>query len=30
MVITDKGAEIRIVVMAPAPIVVTAVGRRIF
>ena len=30
MVITDKGDEIRLVVVAPAPIVVSAVGRRVF
>ena len=30
IVIVDKGAELRLVVVAPAPIVVTATGRRVF
>lgn len=30
MVLTDKGAELRLVVMAPAPIIVTAVGRQVY
>lgn len=29
IVLTDRGAEIRLVAMAPAPIIVTAIGRKV-